>query len=125
MNPSGERIVVRGLQLFGHHGASAEERERGGLFSLDLQLEGKFGSEDDLEATVDYCQVIRKAEKINARSQFKLIETFARAVAKGLLNDFPQVQRAQVKVKKIRPPLAPGTVVEWVAAEVIGEREGG
>jgi dihydroneopterin aldolase len=124
MNPSGERIIIRGLELFGHHGVSAVERERGGLFSLDLELEGAFGRADELEETVDYRRVIEGVEEINKKS-FKLIEAFARAVAEAILRDFPRVEWVKVRVKKLHPPLPAGTAVEWVAAEVIREREGG
>lgn len=124
MNLSRERIIIRGLELFGHHGASAEERERGGLFSLDMELEGEFGYKDELEATADYSMVIEKVKRINTRS-FKLIESFARAAAETILGDFPLVERVEVRVKKLHPPLSPGMVVEWVAAEVIKERQEG
>ncbi len=125
MKPSGERIIIRGLELFGHHGLSAEERERGGLFSLDLELEGRFGREDDLEATVDYGQVMEKAKGINVTCRFKLIETFARAMAEAILEEFPRVRRVKARVKKLHPPLPVGTAVRWVAAEVVEEREEG
>lgn len=124
MNLSGERIIIRDLELFGHHGLSPEERERGGLFSLDLELEGGFGYKDQLEATVDYSMVIEKVKRINTRS-FKLIETFARAAAEAILGDFPLVERVQVRVKKLHPPLPVGTAVQWVAAEVVKERQEG
>ena len=126
MNLSGERIIICDLKLFGHHGLSAEERERGGFFSLDLELEleGEFGQVDELEETVDYRRVIEGVEEINRKS-FKLIETLAHAVAEVILKDFPRIERVRVRVKKLHPPLPAGTAVGWVAAEVIKERERG
>ncbi|MFQ6117284.1 MAG: dihydroneopterin aldolase [Candidatus Bipolaricaulia bacterium] len=121
MSSSRERIIIHDLELFGRHGTSAAERERGGLFSLDLELEGEFGNGDGLEATVDYSRVIAGVEEVNKRS-FKLIEAFARAVAEAILKEFPRVKWLKVRVKKLHPPLPPGTAVGWVAAEVIAER---
>lgn len=121
MNPSRERIIIRGLELFGHHGESAEEREWAQPFSLDLELEGEFGHADELEATVDYSRVIERVKGINKKS-FKLIETFARTVTEVILKEFPQVERVKVQVKKLHPPLPLGTAVGWVAAEVIRGR---
>jgi len=122
MSSSRERIIIHDLELFGRHGTSAAERERGGLFSLDLELEGKFGNGDELGATVDYSQVIARVEEINKRS-FRLIEAFAHAVAEAILKEFPRVKRLRVQVKKLHPPLPPGTAVGWVAAEVVKERQ--
>jgi len=124
MNPSRERIIIHDLELFGHHGYTAEERERGGLFALDLELEGEFGGEDGLKTTVDYSQVIERVQETNAKNSFKLIETLAHTVAEGLLQDFPRVEWVKVRVKKLHPPLPVGTAVGWVAAEVVREREG-
>lgn len=121
MSSSRERIIVHDLELFGRHGVSAVERERGGLFSLDLELEGEFGDGDELEATVDYSRVIEKVEEIN-EGGFKLIEAFARAVAEAILKEFPRVERVKARVKKLHPPLPAGTAVGWVAAEVVKER---
>jgi len=125
MDLSRERIIIRDLVLFGHHGLSAEERERGGLFSLDLELEvaGEFGRADELEETVDYRRVIAGVEEINRKS-FKLIEAFARAAAELLLRDFPKIERVRVRVKKLHPPLPAGTAVGWIAAEVVKGRAG-
>lgn len=121
MSSSRERIIIHDLVLFGHHGVSIEERERGGLFSFDLELEGEFGRRDELEETVNYSRVIERVEEINKES-FKLIEVFARTVAKAILDDFSQVELVKVRVKKLHPPLPAGTAVGWVAAEVVTER---
>jgi len=121
MSSLGERIIIRDLVLFGHHGESAEEREWAQPFSIDLELEGEFGRADELEATVDYSRVIERVQGINKKS-FKLIEAFAHAVAEVILKEFPQVERVKVQVKKLHPPLPLGTAVGWVAAEVIRER---
>ncbi len=116
------KLVIQGLELRGRHGVSAEEREQVQPFAIDLELEGDLGSADELEATVDYIEVIEKVKEINERS-FKLIEAFARAVAEAILECFPRVERVAVRVRKLRPPLPPGTRVGWLAAEVVMERQ--
>ncbi|MCR4404927.1 MAG: dihydroneopterin aldolase [Candidatus Acetothermia bacterium] len=116
------KILVHHLELFGCHGFTDAEQQRLQPFALDLELEGDFGHEDRLEATADYSQVIAKVEEINANNSFRLIETFASAVAAGILEAFPQVERVRVRLKKLHPPLPPGTAVGWVAAEVVRER---
>ena len=116
-----EKLIIRGLRLQGRHGWTEAERARAQPFSLDLELEGAFARAEELEETVDYTSVIEKVREINERN-FRLIEAFASSVAEGVLADFPRVERVQVRVKKLQPPLPPGTAVEWVAAEVVRER---
>jgi dihydroneopterin aldolase len=122
MGREGVKILVHHLEFSGCHGWTDAEREHPQPFALDLELEGDFGHEDRLEATADYARVIAKVEEINTNHSFKLIETFASAIAAGILQDFPQVKQARVRLKKLQPPLPPGTAVGWVAAEVVRER---
>ncbi|MCS6902929.1 MAG: dihydroneopterin aldolase [Candidatus Bipolaricaulota bacterium] len=116
------RLMIEGVQLFGHHGATQEERERGQLFSLDLELELDFPSQDDLAHTVDYVRVIEIAQRVNQDQSFQLLESFARVVAEEVLSHLSPVRRVRVRVCKGRPPLPPGMHVESVAAEVVRGR---
>ena len=105
----------------GHHGVSAEERERGQLFSIDAEIEFDFPRKDDLAGTVDYVRVIERIREVNETSSFRLIETFAQAIADAILKDFRQARRVSVRVKKLSPIIAPGITLDAVAAEVIQE----
>ena len=52
------KIELYGLELFGHHGVSEEERERGQRFVYDVELEvGDRGANDRVEDAVDYRRV--------------------------------------------------------------------
>jgi len=121
--PLTSTLLIRGLQLYGHHGWHPEERERGQLFAVDIELGVRLaGPEDELAATVDQEEIIREVQALSERSSFKLIESFARAIAEEILAKFDRVERAQVRVRKLHPPLSPGAAVEWLGAEVIQER---
>jgi dihydroneopterin aldolase len=110
------------LQLVGHHGVGEEERERGQLFAVDAELEFDFPHRDDLAETIDYVSVIERIREVNEAASFRLIETFAQAIAKEILKDFRQVRRVCVRVRKLKPALAPGVALDAVAAEVIWSR---
>jgi dihydroneopterin aldolase len=110
------RIEIRGLQVFGHHGVHASERERGGWFLVDAVLEVPAPEEDALESTVNYTAVIETICELSESKPFRLLESFARALAEGLLARFPRVERAQVRVRKRLS--SPRAVLHWVAAEV-------
>jgi dihydroneopterin aldolase len=116
------RLTIKGLQLFGHHGVTREERERGQFFSLDIQLAFDFPIRDDLTQTIDYVRVIEIAQRVNEDESFRLLESFSQTIAEQVLRDLSPVQRVRVRVSKERPPLPPGILVERVAAEVVRRR---
>jgi dihydroneopterin aldolase len=123
-----ERILIRDLKVFGRHGVSPEERERGQAFFIDVELELERSSHrDELPATVDYVAVIREAQEVNESECFQLLESFARALAGRFIERFEPVRRARVRVRK-RLPNAVGAELDWVAVEVdlgrtAGQRE--
>lgn len=102
----------------------AEERERGQLFALDVELEFAFPACDSLGETVDYVQVIEEIRGLSGRRTFQLLESFAQVVAEELLASFERLQRVCVRVRKLRPPLPAGVFMDSVCAQVIKERDG-
>ena len=101
------KVELYGLQIFGHHGAGEEERERGQVFLYDLELEvGERGSSDRIEDAVDYREVAAAAVEISESRRFHLLEALAPAVADALIERFP-VEWVRVHAfgspKKIRP----------------------
>jgi 7,8-dihydroneopterin aldolase/epimerase/oxygenase len=75
-----EVIRVAGIEAFGRHGAGEEERDRPQRFVVDLEV--MVGpSEDDLETTADYRQVVPTARRVIEEESHALIETIAARVA--------------------------------------------
>ena len=98
------KIELRGLELFGHHGVTEEERERGQLFVYDVELEvGERGADDRIEAAVDYREVAEAVREV-AERRHRLLEALATAIADTLVERFP-VDRVRVRVRKpeVRP----------------------
>ena len=59
------KIELRGLELFGHHGVTEEERDRGQLFVYDVELEvGERGANDRIEDAVDYREVAATVRRV-------------------------------------------------------------
>ena len=99
------KVELYGLQIFGHHGAGEEEREKGQIFLYDLELEvGERGLSDRIEDAVDYRQVAATAVEISESRRFHLLEALAPAVADALIQRFP-VEWVRVRVRKpeVRP----------------------
>jgi dihydroneopterin aldolase len=112
------RIELRGLELFGHHGVTEEERERGQRFVYDVELEvGERGASDRIEDAVDYRRVAATVRRI-ADGRFALLEALATAIADALVEEFP-VERVSVRVRK--PEVRPAGI-ELEFAAVTAER---
>ena len=107
------RLMVRGLALHGCHGVYPEERRDGNEFRIDVEITADVTSavrHDDIRETVDYAAVVRLVSDINQQHQFNLIESFADAIAEGLLNRFPRIDELLVRVEKVSPPDLEGAV---------------
>lgn len=102
-----DRITVRGIEAFGHHGVLAHERELGQAFLVDAVLEldlAPAGASDDLSDTVDYGTLAGDLAAIVAGPPCDLIETLAERLAARCLAD-PRVHAAEVTVHKPHAPL--------------------
>ncbi len=110
-------VELHGLEVFGRHGVTSEERERGQTFLFDIQLElSDEALSDRLEDTVDYNEVAARVREVSDGRQFTLLEALAAAVADEIIGRLP-VARVRVRVRK--PDVRPADLeVEWTAATV-------
>lgn len=117
-----ERILIRGLKLFGHHGVYAGERQRGQFFLVDAHIDlARPSRRDDLTQTVDYSAIIDALREENEGQQFRLIESLAHALAQSLLKRFSRIQRVRVRIRKRLPRSQ--AALSWVAAETVCARD--
>lgn len=103
-----DKIVLKEISVFGHHGCSAEEQEHGQIFKVDVELNldlSKAGKTDEISATVDYAQVLFIIENIVAGKPRKLIETVAEEISDTLLIRFPLIESLKVVLHKPDAPL--------------------
>ena len=110
-------VELHGLEVFGRHGATEEEREHGQTFLFDARLEVSDDAlSDRLEDAVDYVEVAACIREVSDGSRFTLLETLAAGTADAIVARFP-VARVRVRVRKrdVRPA---GLEVEWTAATV-------
>jgi 7,8-dihydroneopterin aldolase/epimerase/oxygenase len=110
-------VELRALRVFGRHGVTDEERERGQEFLYDIRLEvGDGALSDRIEDAVDYRDVAQAVRELSETRQFALLEALAAAVADAIIERFP-VQRVRVRVRK--PDVRPAELeVDWTAASV-------
>ena len=104
-----DRLVLEGMEFFGHHGDLAAERELGSRIyvdveiALDLSIAGK---SDRLEDTLDYVRCFEVVREEVERAQHRLLEAVAERVADALLRQ-PRAEHVRVRVAK-QPPIPGG-----------------
>jgi dihydroneopterin aldolase len=105
-------LELYGLELHGRHGVDEAERRDGQTFLVDVTLHVAQPAEDSVEATYDYRRARDLVHAVNERARYRLLETFAAAVAEALAAE-PGVERVSVRIRK------PGVAwAEWTAASV-------
>jgi dihydroneopterin aldolase len=107
-------IELAALEVFGHHGATEEERRAGRtlLFDVELDVPGA-ALADELAHAVDYDEVADVVRAVSDGREFRLLEALAGAVLDELRERFP-VERARVRVRK--PGIEPGGLEAAYAA---------
>lgn len=110
-------VELEGLRIFGRHGVTDEERERGQDFLYDIRMRvGDAALSDRIEDAVDYRDVAATVRELSEARQFALLEALAAAVADAIVERFA-VAHVSVRVRK--PEVTPGGLeVAWTAAIV-------
>lgn len=111
-------IELRSLVVFGHHGYLEEERMLGQRFLVDLWVDvaGDAAASDRIDETVDYRRLAALVRDVFAGPERLLLEGLAGAIADGIVQDFPAVERARVRVRK--PDVVLDPPVEYAAVVV-------
>ena len=104
-----------GIELHGFHGVLEDERSDGQRFLFDVDVETAEPAEDDIEAAVDYRDLVACVREVSDGTHFQLLETLAAAVADELKRRFP-LERVEVRVGK------PDVRLEGGLATVVVER---
>jgi dihydroneopterin aldolase len=100
-------IDVNGIRLYAYHGCLEEEAVIGGNYVVDVKIHTDYSlaaATDDLSLTVDYCSVYEIVkQQMDIRS--RLIEHAAARIAAELKKSMTRIDRVEVKVTKIAPPV--------------------
>ena len=100
-------ISIEGMEFFAYHGCFAEEQIIGTKFNVDLFLTvdtSKAESTDNLHDTVNYQEVFQLV-KAEMQITSKLLEHVAKRILDVVINEFPEIENATIKLKKLNPPL--------------------
>jgi dihydroneopterin aldolase len=103
-----DRIVLRGITAFGHHGVLPHEQELGQTFVIDAELEldlAPAGASDALADTVDYGALSADLAAVVSEERHDLIERLATRLADVCL-ERPRVEAVTITVHKPHAPVA-------------------
>ena len=97
-----DRIAIRGLTAYAHHGVYAFERRQGQTFRCDAVLEvdtAPAAQEDDLQRTVNYAELAQRLYTALSTEPVDLLETLAQRLADVCLV-YDLVQAVEITVHK-------------------------
>ncbi len=102
-----DKILIKGLRVFGYHGVNRIEREHGQHFVVDIEARldlREAGSTDLLGTTLDYDSVVKKVQNVVSHERYTLIEALAQRISDVVL-EYPEVYAVTVRVAKPKPPI--------------------
>ena len=120
-----DKIIITDLHLFAYHGVNIEEKIEGQNFYLDITGYADLSQAcrtDDIDDTVSYSKMIKRAGYAFTVEKYDLIEKAAQEVADILLREFPRLRAVDVTVRKPEAPVK--AEVGCVAVSIRRERDG-
>lgn len=113
------KIYLRNVRFHAFHGVLPQEGIVGNDYLVNLVLDYDFSSAmktDDLLGTLNYAEVYQKVREEMAVPS-KLLEHVAGRIAHRLFSDFPEIQKLQLSITKVNPPM--GADSDGAGVEVV------
>lgn len=113
------KIYLRNVRFHAFHGVLPQEGIIGNDYLVNLVLDYDFSSAmktDDLQGTLNYAEVYQKVREEMAVPS-KLLEHVAGRIAHRLFSDFPEIQKLQLSITKVNPPM--GADSDGAGVEVV------
>ena len=117
-----DKILLKNMIFYAHHGYYEAERELGQKFEVDIQLECDLhtaAASDDLKQTIDYQAIYKIAKDTFENYKFKLIETVAEKIASKILK-ISGISNVLIRVRKPHVPL--NGLLDFVEIEIYRKR---
>lgn len=113
------KIYLRNMRFHAFHGVLPQEGIVGNDYLVNLVLDYDFSSAmktDDLQGTLNYAEVYQKVREEMAVPS-KLLEHVAGRIVHRLFSDFPEIQKLQLSITKVNPPM--GADSDGAGVEVV------
>ena len=117
------KVKIINMMFYGFHGYYEYEREQGQKFFFDVELmmeDDKATNTDNLNDGVDTARVYDIVRDVTENQRFQLLAALGGHIAERLLQRFPHIDRAAVRVRKPSVPIA--GPIDYVEVEVIRDQ---
>jgi len=111
-------IKLKNIRVYAYHGCLLEEGKIGSDYRVDVSVIANLSASaqsDNLADTVDYVH-LNKIVKQEMAIRSKLLETVVKRILDRIFLEIPLVEKADVAVSKINPPI--GGNVAMVTVEM-------
>lgn len=118
-----DKITIKGLKLFAYHGVNPEEKENGQNFIFDVDYYvniAKACHNDDVNDTVSYAKVVKVIRSAFTAEKYDLIERAAQVTADAVLDNFEDIFKVEITLKKPEAPIKAD--FDYVAVSITRER---
>ena len=105
--PDLDAIEISGIRCYGYTGYFPEEQVLGQWFEVDLTIWMDLsvtGSDDQLENTLNYADVVDRVTNLLETSRYKTIEKLNAVIIEAVLA-FTPVQKVHSRLVKVSPPI--------------------
>lgn len=102
------KIHLNDMVFYGYHGVHPEERKLGQRFIVNVTIETEKELDPSihhLQDTVDYTKIYDEIKHTMEIMQFHLLEDCANQILDSLMESFPKITGALVKIKKPSVPI--------------------
>jgi 7,8-dihydroneopterin aldolase/epimerase/oxygenase len=104
-----QKIEIRGLRIFGHHGVMEHERKNGQYFVVDAKIwidSERAAATDDISNTVSYAEIAQLISKNVGKNPVNLLETLSQRLADEVLfAASPWATKVKITVSKPDAPI--------------------
>ncbi len=118
-----DKITIKNLKLFAYHGVNPEEKENGQSFYIDLDyyldLSGACES-DNIKDTVSYAKAVKTIRRVFTEKSYDLIEKAAQVVCDALFDEFSEIMKIEITLKKPSAPVK--AEFDYMAVSLTRER---
>ena len=119
-----DKILIKGLKLFAYHGVNPEEKENGQDFIFDIELYvnmNKACHRDNVEDTVSYAKVVKTVRRVFTAQKYDLLERCAEVTAQAILDEYSEVLRVDLTLKKPQAPVK--AEFEYMGVNIVRSRD--
>ena len=101
------KLILNNMKFYGYHGVGSHEKDNGGQFEVDLEMEFDMTTAmqtDNIEDTLDYTRVHKMISHVIENKKYNLLEALAGNILETLFQEV-NIDKAKIYLRKKYVPL--------------------